>query len=166
MSVLLLNASWEPLRVVPTRRAISLVIAGKAELLEHGDGFLRSANDEFPVPVVVRLNYMVRVPFQAAAPFSRRALRARDEGRCQFAGCKRSGTTVEHLLPRSRGGATDWENCVLACERCNAAKGNRTLAEVGWRLKRPARAPRGAVALLAAAGVPAREEWLPYLPAA
>lgn len=164
MSVLLLNASWEPLRVVPTRRALTLVLAGKAELLEHGIDVLRSEREEFPVPVVVRLNYMVKVPFRASVPFNRRSLRARDENRCQFAGCNRTGTTVEHLTPTSRGGVTSWENCVLSCLRCNNEKGDRTPAEMGWTLKRPPKAPRGAVALLASAGVRARDEWLPYLP--
>jgi 5-methylcytosine-specific restriction endonuclease McrA len=165
MSVLLLNASYEPLRVITLRRAMGLIIAGKVEVLEADEGRIHSATEAFPVPAVVRLRYMVRVPFAASMPLSRRAVLVRDGRSCQFSHCRRSGTTVDHVVPRSRGGSHSWENVIAACPRCNARKGDRLLDELGWQLKRRPAAPRGAVVLLTAAGVarppPLWNAWLP-----
>jgi 5-methylcytosine-specific restriction endonuclease McrA len=164
MAVLLLNASYEPLRVITLRRAIGLIVAGKAEVLAEGEGEVRSVSLALPVPAVVRLRYMVRVPFRASVPLSRPAVLTRDARRCQFAHCDRSASTVDHVVPRSRGGVHEWTNVVAACPRCNARKGDRLLVELGWSLKRRPVAPRGPVVLLTAAGLadphPAWGEWL------
>lgn len=165
MAVLLLNASFEPLRVISLRRAIGLVVAGKADILAEGDGQVRSVSLTLPMPAVVRLRYMVRVPFHSTLPLSRQAVLVRDGRRCQFDHCTRSASTVDHVVPRSRGGRHEWDNVVAACPRCNARKGDRLLHELGWDLKRRPSAPRGAVVLLTAAGVahpPAVwSNWLP-----
>lgn len=167
MSVLLLNASYEPLRVITRRRAMGLIVAGKVEVLEVDEGRIRSATRSFPIPAVVRLRYMVRVPFAASVPLSRRAVLVRDGRRCQFAHCRRGASTVDHVIPRSRGGDHSWENVIAACPRCNARKGDRLLEELGWQLRRAPSAPRGAVVLLTAAGVahppPRWHAWLPEL---
>jgi 5-methylcytosine-specific restriction endonuclease McrA len=164
MAVLLLNASYEPLRVISLRRAIGLIVAGKAETLAEGEGEVRSVSLSLPVPAVVRLRYMVHVPFRATVPLSRQAVLVRDGRRCQFSHCERHASTVDHVVPRSRGGIHEWSNVVAACTRCNARKGNRLLHELGWSLKRRPIAPRGAVVLLTAAGVanppPVWGEWL------
>lgn len=139
---LVLNASYEPLVVVPLRRAVVLVLAEKAEVL-HADGEWRSASTSVAAPTVIRLRHYVRVPYRARVPLTRAALMARDNSRCQFAHCNAKATTVEHVLPRSRGGPHEWENVVAACNRCNNKKGDRTLAEIGWQLRRPPRAPQG-----------------------
>jgi 5-methylcytosine-specific restriction endonuclease McrA len=166
MAVLLLNASFEPLRVITLRRAIGLMVAGKAEVLAEGTGEIRSVSVSFPVPAVVRLRYMVKVPFAASIPLSRRAVLVRDARRCQFVHCERPAATVDHVVPRSRGGAHTWTNVIAACAQCNARKGDRTLQELGWHLKRPPTAPRGPVVLLTAAGVAeAPPVWADYLPA-
>lgn len=168
MTVLLLNASFEPLRVITVRRALGLVLAGKADLVvPAGDAHIRSAGGaEFEVPAVVRLRHMVRVPFQASAPLSRRAIRARDGRACQVAGCSRTGQTVDHIVPRSRGGTHEWTNVALMCLRHNSQKGDRLLDELGWTLKAEPRAPRGALILLARAGMDAPPPlWAPFLPA-
>ena len=169
MTVLLLNASYEPLRVITLRRALGLVLAGKVDLLESHDGeVLRSAGGAaYEIPVVVRLRYMVKVPFQSTVPLSRRAIDARDERRCQVAGCDRGGQTVDHVVPRSRGGTHEWTNVVLMCTRHNSHKGARLLSELGWHLKREPVAPRGELVLLARAGIRTLPEaWVPYLPSA
>lgn len=160
MSVLLLNATYEPLTVVSWRRAITLVLAGQAEMVEQdGDRTIRSAGGaEFPRPNVVRLVKMVsfaalRKPQRIR--FSRSALNARDENRCQVKDCDERGTTIDHVLARSRGGRTSWENCVLMCRQHNSRKGNRTLAELGWSLKKRPVAPYGTVIVRPAA----RPEW-------
>ncbi len=168
MTVLLLNASFEPLRVITVRRALGLLLANKADLVERDDAAsIRTAGGaELDVPTVVRLRRMVRVPFQATAPLSRRAIRTRDHHRCQVSGCNRPGQTVDHLVPRSRGGRHEWTNVALMCIRHNSHKGDRLLEELGWNLVREPRAPRGTLILLARAGIqeppPA---WGAYLPA-
>ncbi len=167
MAVLLLNASYEPLRVIALRRAIGLVLASKVDLLASSDDHLlhTSGGDVYEAPDVVRLRRMVTVPFQAVAPLSRRAIDARDDRRCQVVGCERAGQTVDHVVPRSRGGAHEWTNVVLMCTRHNSHKGSHLLSELGWQLKREPVAPKGDLVILARAGIrrppPA---WGPYLP--
>ena len=136
MAVLLLNASVEPLRVIPLRRAIGLILAGKAETIAEGEGRIRSATSSLAMPAVVRLNYMVRVPFIATAPLTRQAVLVRDGRRCQFLHCNRAGSTIDHVVPKSRGGRHAWTNVVAACLRCNLFKGNRTVEETRLRLIR------------------------------
>jgi 5-methylcytosine-specific restriction endonuclease McrA len=167
MTVLLLNASFEPLRVITVRRALGLVLAGKADLVERdGDSSIRSTGgQEFAVPAVVRLRRMVRVPFQATAPLSRRAIQARDGHRCQVQGCGRPGQTVDHVIPRSRGGTHEWTNVALMCIRHNSHKGDRLLDELGWALLREPRAPKGSLIMLARAGIQEPPPvWSSYLP--
>ena len=168
MTVLLLNASFEPLRVITTRRGLGLVLSGKAELVvPQGDESIRSTGGaEFAVPAVVRLRRMVLVPFQSNAPLSRRAIRVRDGRSCQVEGCSRLGRTVDHIVPRSRGGLHEWTNVTSMCVRHNSQKGDRLLSELNWRLKSEPSAPRGALILLARAGLEAPPAlWAPFLPA-
>ena len=165
MAVLLLNASFEPLRVISLRRAIGLMFAGKVEVLANGDGEIHSERMTMPVPAVVRLQYMVKVPFATTVPLSRRAVLVRDARHCQFSHCARPAATVDHVVPKSRGGIHEWTNVVAACSQCNARKGDRLLVELGWRLKRRPLAPRGPIVLLTAAGVANPPEvWADYLP--
>lgn len=165
MTVLLLNASFEPLRVIPLRRAIGLILSGKAETLAEGEGQIRSVSLTLPVPLVVRLRSMVRVPFVAQVPLSRRAVLMRDGRRCQFSHCERAASTVDHLVPRSRGGTHEWTNVVAACSQCNTRKGDRLLHELGWGLHRRPVAPRGPMVLFAAQAHHTPEAWAPFLPA-
>lgn len=130
--VLVLNATYEPLTVVPLSRAVALVIAKKADILEEGDEPLRSATTEMPRPSVVRLRYYVKIPYHARVPLNRRNLVTRDNGRCGYCGGK--GSTIDHIQPRSRNGPHRWENVVLACVPCNQDKGDRLLSELGWEL--------------------------------
>jgi len=165
MAVLLLNASFEPLRVIPLRRAIGLILAGKAEVIAEGEGQLRSVSMTMAMPAVVRLRYMVRVPFAATVPLSRKAVLARDRRSCQFTHCSRVGSTVDHVVPKSRGGRHEWTNVVAACPTCNAKKGDRLLGELHWHLKATPVAPRGPIVLLTAAGVAhPPDEWVDWLP--
>lgn len=157
---LVLNASFEPLSVVSARRAVCLLLADKAELLEAEDGLVRSASLSLPMPAVIRLAYMVRVPRHRIAAASRRAVFARDDHRCQY--CGAGADSIDHVVPRSRGGGDGWDNLVAACHTCNAHKRNRTPSEAGMRLARPCRAPRpGAWSVIGSSAVP--EVWKPYL---
>ena len=150
-SALVLNASYEPLSVVPARRAVCLVIADKAEIVETDGSFLHAATVAFPSPLV---------PFHRRTSLSRRALFARDEHRCQD--CGAVADSIDHIVPKSRGGAHSWENVAAACRPCNLTKRDRTPDEAGMRLARPARAPRELTWVsVAVPRVP--EAWKPYL---
>jgi 5-methylcytosine-specific restriction endonuclease McrA len=157
---LLLNASYEPLCVVPTRRAVVLVLTAKAVVIEAAETVLHSEHLSVPEPVVIRLTRYVRVPYRSRAPLSRQGVLARDGHRCQY--CGGSAETLDHVLPRSKGGRHVWENLVAACRRCNHTKADRTLDELGWSLGRAPVAPRGVQRLLLGHGrwEPA---WTPYV---
>ena len=127
--VLVLNASYEPLGVVPLRRALVLVLENKALCLEESGAFMHSATRTVPAPSVVRLKRFVRVPYRGPVPLTRRALFARDGGRCMY--CGGVATSVDHVIPRSRGGQHAWDNVVAACRRCNHVKADRHLAGAG-----------------------------------
>jgi len=143
---LVLNASYEPLCVVPMRRAVVLVLSEKAFVVEAGEGFLHSAASSVPIPQVVRLARYVRVPYRRQVPLTRRAVLARDAHRCVY--CEVRADTIDHVVPRSRGGRNEWTNVVAACARCNHRKGDRLLSEIGWTLARPPAQPSASVALV------------------
>jgi 5-methylcytosine-specific restriction endonuclease McrA len=159
-TTLVLNATYEPLTVVPIRRAIVLVLAEKAEIVEFGDTELRSARRSIRLPRVVRLIRYVRVPYRHSAPFSRRAVLQRDRFRCAY--CGERASTIDHVVPRSRGGRDGFDNCVAACGPCNTRKGDRLLVELGWTLPRPPTAPRVTGWLVIGVAVP-DPTWEPYL---
>ncbi len=143
MSVLLLNATFEPLRVISVQRAVCLIIGDKAEVLEESDEPMRSASTEMQVPKVIRLRYFVKIPYRSKAPLNRRTLMARDGGTCQYNNCTRSGKTIDHVLPRSRGGKHEWENVVACCEKCNSDKADYLVSELGWTLRTKPFTPQG-----------------------
>ncbi|MFM2080847.1 MAG: hypothetical protein RLZZ124_1809 [Cyanobacteriota bacterium] len=131
--VLVLNASYEPLNITSWRRATVMVLKGKAEGLEHaGDQLLRPG---LARPTVIRLRQFVRVPFRPL-PLTRRNLFQRDGHCCQYCGSHGDRLSVDHVIPRSRGGEHSWDNVTTACLRCNVNKGNRTPREAGMVLAR------------------------------
>ena len=142
---LLLNASFEPLCVVSSRRAVVLVLKEKAEIVHRNGAEFRSERRNVPVPTVIRLVHFVRVPFRATAPLSRRAVFARDHHRCQYCGsAPRTSTTS---CPGRGAAPHTWENVVASCRACNARKEDRLPSECGMVLRRaPGRAPRDDVA--------------------
>jgi 5-methylcytosine-specific restriction endonuclease McrA len=161
--VLVLNASYEPLNVCSVRRAHVLVWKGRAEVVEQDSQPLRSADKSFVRPLVIRLLQYVRVPQAIKRRISRRVLFARDGWRCVYCGFAGGRLTLDHVLPRSRGGESSWENVVTACAPCNLDKGSRTLEEAGLRLHRTPRPPAPVLFIrLATHHVP--DAWHPYLP--
>lgn len=161
--VLLLNTTFEPLTALPLRRAIVLVVCGKAEVV-HGDSAgstWNSATHSMEIPSVIRLSKFVHVPYRGRVPLSRPALMMRDNHRCAYCGVR--AETVDHVVPRSRGGSHTWENCVACCTRCNRRKADYTLRELGWRLPETPRAPRGRHWRLLAGAADPDPLWLPYL---
>jgi 5-methylcytosine-specific restriction endonuclease McrA len=141
-AALVLNATYEPLCVVPSRRAVVLLLTAKAVAVAEGEGVLHSERTHVTVPAVVRLTKFVRVPYRATVPLTRKAVFARDGGRCVY--CGAAATSLDHVVPKSRGGAHAWDNVVSACGRCNHVKADRGIAELGWRLRRQPVAPTGA----------------------
>ena len=158
---LVLNASYEPLCVVPLRRAVVLVLAQKAVVVEQaGDRVLHSEHTTVEAPAVVRLRHYVRVPYRRSVPLTRRAVLERDAHRCAY--CPRRADTVDHVVPRSRGGQHSWTNVVAACYKCNHRKGSILLAELRWELPFTPAEPTSSVALVV--GWVRREpEWEAYL---
>jgi 5-methylcytosine-specific restriction endonuclease McrA len=161
--VLVLNASYEPLNVTTVRRAHVLVFKGKAEVIEELDRPLRSATGRFSWPHVIRLVQYVRVPRAVQRKISRRALFARDGWRCVYCGTANNRLTLDHVVPRSRGGDSVWENVVTSCAPCNHKKGNRLPHEVHMELRIRPTPPNPALFIqLSAPKIP--ERWLQYLP--
>jgi 5-methylcytosine-specific restriction endonuclease McrA len=160
--VLVLNASYEPLNVTTVRRAHVLVFKGKAEVIEKLDRPLQSASSTYPWPHVIRLVNYVRVPRAVKRKISRKALFARDGWRCAYCGSSTSRLTLDHVVPRSRGGDSVWENVVTSCAPCNLRKGNRLPEEVSMTLRTTPRTPAPVLFIhLAAPRIP--DAWSPYL---
>lgn len=161
--VLLLNATFEPLTALPLRRAIVLLVCGKAEVV-HEDpagSTLRSATMTVEVPSVIRLSRYVHVPYRAQVPLTRAGLMHRDRFRCAYCGGR--AETIDHVVPRSRGGAHSWENCVACCAKCNHRKADKLLSELGWRLRTVPTQPRGPHWRLLAHAKEADPLWQRYL---
>ncbi|MGB3513871.1 MAG: HNH endonuclease [Microcoleaceae cyanobacterium] len=136
-NVLVLNASYEPLNITSWRRAIVLLLKGKAEPIEHNGVYILP---DFPLPTVIRLRYYVRVPYKDI-PLTRRNIMHRDGHSCQYCSYIGDDLTLDHVVPRSRGGGDTWENLVTACVRCNVRKGSRTPKEANMTLRYLPRKP-------------------------
>ena len=162
--VLVLNATYEPLSVVSVQRAIVLLLKEKAELVEAATERLHAVCTSLPVPLVIRLVYYVRIPHPIMLSPTRRSVALRDNYTCQYCGNApgRALLTLDHIVPRSRGGQTTWENVVAACRTCNMRKGDRTPDEAGLALrKQPGRPHYLAFLLLSEAGP--RDVWSKYV---
>lgn len=160
--VLVLNASYEPLNVCSVRRAYVLVLKQKAEVIEQLDRSLHSAAATHAWPHVIRLVEYVHVPRAAQRKISRRALFARDGWRCVYCGSAAGRLTLDHVIPRSRGGGSVWENVVTSCAPCNLRKADRLPEEAAMRLPSPPRPPAPVLFIhLAAPKIP--KSWERYL---
>ncbi|MBE9116439.1 HNH endonuclease [Lusitaniella coriacea LEGE 07157] len=159
--VLVLNASYEPLNITSWRRAVVLLLKGKAEQLEYTDRYIYA---KFPVPTVIRLRYYVRVPYKEI-PLTRRNILERDAHACQYCCYKGDNLTLDHVVPRSRGGGDTWENLVSACVRCNVNKGNRTPEEARMILKTKPRRPYSSLHFEVARYIKSgrNQEWRKYV---
>ena len=157
---LVLNATYEALCVVSTRRALLLVLDDKAELIHATEQVFHSERVAWPEPSVVRLTYYIKVPYQARIALNRRAVFARDGHRCQY--CGASAENIDHVIPRSKGGPHAWDNVVAACRPCNSRKRDRLLEDSGMKLRRIPSIPRERTWVLVASGS-VRPDWEPYL---
>lgn len=159
-SVLVLNASYEYLNVTTLRRAIKLLYKKKAEIVEAVEGeTVTSVSEEHTFPSVIRMTYYIRRPFKDV-PLTRKNILERDGHICQY--CGKTGATVDHILPRSRGGEDSWTNCVCACSPCNRKKNNHTPKEAGMVLRDNPRKP-SAIPWLRSRKITSRRDWGRYL---
>lgn len=164
--VLVLNAGYEPLSLVSVRRAVVLLLREKAELVEATQQMVRSTSQTMPVPLVIRLVKYVRLPHRRVPP-TRAAIMLRDAYTCQYCGDVpgRHQLTVDHVVPRSRGGTHDWDNLVTACKRCNQHKGSHLPDEAQMTLmRRPFEPSYVALVLLSNPTAAARWESLMGIP--
>jgi 5-methylcytosine-specific restriction endonuclease McrA len=135
MAVLVLNQNYEPLNVCNARRAVVLVIDGKAEVLETHDSNISTTRVQFPYPSVIRLVYHIKRP-RPRVKLTRKEVFIRDDYTCQYCGRRGTDLTIDHIVPRSKGGLHTWDNLVSACRSCNHRKGGKTVAEARMMLRR------------------------------
>ena len=163
--VLVLNQNYEPLNVCSIRRAVVLVIDGKAEVLETGGAVVASPSRTIPLPSVIRLIHLIRRP-RPRIKLTRREVFIRDEFTCQYCGRDNVELTIDHVVPKSRGGPHSWDNLVSACKVCNHRKGGKSPAEARMALKREPHEPSpGAYyAIERSVGEWVTDDWHKFLP--
>jgi len=162
--VLVLNQNYEPLNVCRVRRAVVLLYCGRAEMLENGTGFIHSASYRFPVPSVIRLAYVIKRP-RPQRKLTRLEIFNRDQYTCQYCGKQTPQLTLDHVVPRYRGGEHVWENVVSACIPCNRHKAGRTPHEAGMKLIHQPAPPRGNIFFyIPHHYLQSQSQWQKYLP--
>jgi len=164
LPVLVLNQSYEPLNLCRVRRAVVLVYRGKAEMLENGSGFIRSADSIFPLPSVIRLAYMIKRPRPNQKKLTRLEVFSRDHFACQYCGKQSRQLTLDHVIPRHQGGKHTWENVVSACIPCNRRKAGRTPEQARMRLIQQPYIPHSNIPFYIPYHLQLRSEWQKYLP--
>lgn len=162
-AVLVLNQNYEPLNVCNTRRAVVLLDRGKAEVIENGDGELRSPSIVFPLPSVIRLIHLIKRP-RPRVRLTRREVFIRDLFTCQYCGLKTRELTLDHVVPRHRGGRHTWDNLVSACRGCNHRKGGKLLDESRLSLRRPPYEPKANSYYLFGQYLDSYEDWSKFIP--
>ena len=160
--VLVLNANFEPLNVCSTRRAIGMMLDGKAALIANGRGMIQTVSHSFPLPSIIRLEHMIQRP-RPRVKLTRREIFRRDNYTCQYCGRKVPNLTIDHVMPRHLGGAHLWTNVVTACAMCNHQKGGRRLEESHMRLLSIPREPPASAQYLFEQHLSENEEWGPFI---
>ncbi len=162
LPVLLLNQNYEPLTILRLRRAITLLILGKVDLIENEDGrTLHSVTLTYPVPSVIRLRYYVRI-HRKEISLTKKNIIKRDDHQCQYCGRRTGVMTTDHIIPKAMGGDDSWENLVCACLECNNRKGNRSIGKAGMRLIKKPKRPHYFTFVLREFGNP-KAKWRPFL---
>jgi 5-methylcytosine-specific restriction endonuclease McrA len=160
--VLVLNANFEPLNVCDVRRAINLLMNGKARMMEDGRGPIHTARTVYPCPSVIKLEHMVKRP-RPRVKLTKREIFRRDNYTCQYCGRQTHHLTIDHVMPRHRGGQHRWDNLVAACPICNRRKGGRTAAEAGMPLRHRPAEPQPTASYLFERHLSQNEDWKKYL---
>ena len=139
-SCIILNADYTFLNIVSWQKAITLIVKGKTEVLRHTEKVVSNFEKTviFKIPAVMRLIKIIRVIYRTGVPFNKRNVIVRDEFKCSYCGIESKSLTVDHVIPLSKGGKSNFENCVAACKECNAKKGNKLPSEIHMYIqKRP-----------------------------
>lgn len=160
--VLVLNANFEPINVCNTRRAIGLVLNGKASLVLNGRGEIKSVSQVFPRPSIIRLDKMVKRP-RPRVKLTKREILRRDDFTCQYCGQHTSNLTIDHVIPRHLGGQHLWINLVTACSSCNHRKGGRTADQAQMRLMRLPSEPPTSARYIFARHLRENDDWVPFI---
>lgn len=160
--VLLLNVNFEPLHVCNTKRALALVLAGKAEILVNGRGYLRSSAAEFEIPSVIKLSAMIKRP-RPRISLSKREILRRDNYTCQYCGRKSRHLTIDHVVPRHLGGPHSWDNLVAACPSCNRLKGGKLPDEISMRPYHPPIEPAPTAVYRFGSHLEDHQEWAEFI---
>lgn len=163
--VLLLNSDFEPLNVCNIRRAISLILLEKADILEHQEEAIKTGRGDVPAPSIVKMRYHVRRPLPQLR-LSRHSILARDQHTCQYCGVRGKDLTIDHVIPRWMGGPQTWENLVACCRKCNLKKADKIPQKANMKLRRQPRRPHFIpyISLPAYLKAKHREDWQFYLP--
>ena len=160
--VLVLNQNYEPLNVCHTHRGVVLLISGKAEIVVNSRGYILTPTAKFPRPSVIRLAHQVHRP-RPRLKLSRRAIFRRDNFTCQYCGVQSNHLTIDHVVPRHRGGGHVWDNVVSACPACNRRKGGKMLEEAHMVLRHKAAAPSASMHSLFAHYLIENTDWEPFI---
>ena len=168
LKILILNFSYEPLQFCTARRGLVMVLSGRAEQIECDGYVVRSPSISLQVPTVIRVLNLVKRKVRKSVSFSKKNILRRDNFMCQYCGDGDHPLTVDHIIPKSRGGKTIWVNVVVACKPCNMKKGNRTAREANMRLRKaPSRPKFNFHQIVVPVGPPSHvESWMKYLPKA
>ncbi len=160
--VLVLNVNYEPLNVCTIRRAMGLILDGKASLVLNGRGIIHSVKAGYPKPSVIRLEKMVKRP-RLRVRLTKKEILLRDEFTCQYCGRVVPDLTIDHVIPRRLGGSHCWENLVAACPACNYTKGGRTVEQAHMSLRRIPREPPASSLYLFSRHLGENKDWLPFI---
>lgn len=160
--VLVLNQNYEPLNICHVKRALVLLFRGKAEVLENGRGYLHSIKGVYDIPSVIRLMYFIRRPNRLRR-MTKLEVFNRDNFRCQYCGVHARELTIDHVIPRKRGGQHTWENVVSACVPCNRKKAGRTPKEAGMPLLKLPQPPRNIGFYIPYYYLNTNNDWLKYI---
>jgi 5-methylcytosine-specific restriction endonuclease McrA len=160
--VLVLNANFEPLNVCDVRRAVNLLMSGKAQMLDDSHGYIHTMRVDFPRPSVIKLNQQVRRP-RPRVKLTKREIFRRDNYTCQYCGRQTTHLTIDHVIPRHSGGGHKWDNLVAACPSCNRRKGGRTHTEANMPLRHRPAEPTPTAEYLFGRHLAEHEEWGKYI---
>lgn len=160
--VLVLNANFEPINVCSTRRAIGLILSGKAAMVMNGRGYIRTIRELYPRPSVIRLDYMIHRP-RPHVKLTRREIFRRDNYTCQYCGKRGLTLTVDHVFPKRLGGKHNWSNVVAACPDCNHKKGGRSVEDAHMRPFKTPKEPTANAVYLFGKHLDENQEWEQYV---
>lgn len=160
--VLVLNANFEPLNVCTTRRAMGLVLSGRASLVLNGRGEVHTVSRSYPRPSIIRLERMIKRP-RPQVRLTKREILRRDNFTCQYCGQRVPYLTIDHITPRRLGGTHSWDNLVAACPNCNHRKGGRTLEQAQMRLLHPPKEPPSSALYLFSRHLGENDDWIPFI---